>query len=337
MQGRKLVIVEGNIAAGKSTLCKEMAQILNYALFIEPTDKNPYLELYYKDPKKYAFEMQIWFLKQRFTTYCQAIRILLRGAGDDGKEINGVILDRSIFSDSVFAKQNCIDGHFSEEQYQQYLQLRNKLLDLVVLPHVVLYLDASPETCYDRIHKLRKRAGEEVIPLAYLTGLSNCYELLIDELKSKAGTEVAIVPWNTFGSTHSVCQIILDRLFEHKKHSSFLKTEAQGNVREIDSEAFTSTSKLNIISKKIEQLQNFVATDEDIKRTLEKAEEECSHSNSTNVDSQRMGAERCKSPLTVSKVDETLLFSPSDGMKARLKKNAAVVAEVDGTKRIISP
>ena len=95
-------------------------------------------------------------------------------------------------------------------------------------------------------------------------------------------------------------------------------------------------SKEELQDKK-EQLQNFVATDEDIKRTLEKAEEECSHSNSTNVDSQRMGAERCKSPLTVSKVDETLLFSPSDGMKARMKKNAAVVAEVDDTKRIISP
>ena len=206
---------------------QENTQILNYALFIEPTDKNPYLELYYKDPKKYAFEMQIWFLKQRFTTYCQAIRILLKGASDDGKKINGVILDRSIFSDSVFAKQNCIDGNFSEEQYQQYLHFRNKLLDLVVLPHVVLYLDASPETCYDRIHKLRKRAGEEVIPLAYLTGLSNCYELLIDELKSKPGTNVAIVPWNTFGSSRSVCQIVQDQLLEQERLSN-----AKNNVNE---------------------------------------------------------------------------------------------------------
>ena len=49
MENRKLIIVEGNIAAGKSTLCKDLATILNYGLFIEPTDSNPYLEKYYKE------------------------------------------------------------------------------------------------------------------------------------------------------------------------------------------------------------------------------------------------------------------------------------------------
>ena len=75
-----------------------------------------------------------------------------------------------------------------------------------------------------------------------------------------------------------------------------------------------------------------MASDEDIKIALEKAEEECSHSNSTNVDSAN-GSGTLYSPLTVSKVDETLLFSPSDGMKARLKKNATVVVEVKMTRK----
>ena len=57
MENRKLIIVEGNIAAGKSTLCKDLATILNYGLFIEPTDSNPYLEKYYKEPKKYAYKI----------------------------------------------------------------------------------------------------------------------------------------------------------------------------------------------------------------------------------------------------------------------------------------
>ena len=64
-----------------------------------------------------------------------------------------------------------MDGNFSFEEYDEYLKFRNKLLDKVILPDVMLYLNASPETCYERIHKLRKRAGEEVIPLAYLTGI----------------------------------------------------------------------------------------------------------------------------------------------------------------------
>ena len=76
----------------------------------------------------------------------------------------GVILDRSIFSDSAFAEQNYVDGNFSFEEYDEYLKFRNKLLDKVILPDVMLYLNAFPETCYERI-QLRKRAGEEVIHL----------------------------------------------------------------------------------------------------------------------------------------------------------------------------
>jgi hypothetical protein len=44
---RPVVIVEGNIGAGKSTLCRQLAQELNYTIFLEPTVGNPYLEKYY--------------------------------------------------------------------------------------------------------------------------------------------------------------------------------------------------------------------------------------------------------------------------------------------------
>ena len=45
----QLICVEGNISAGKSTLCKELAERLDYELFLEPVLTNPYIERYYAD------------------------------------------------------------------------------------------------------------------------------------------------------------------------------------------------------------------------------------------------------------------------------------------------
>ena len=54
--------------------------------------ENPFLEPYYKNPKKYALPMQLWLLKQRFVTYVKAIKYCMHNGG----ETKGVILDRSV-------------------------------------------------------------------------------------------------------------------------------------------------------------------------------------------------------------------------------------------------
>lgn len=66
---KRLIIVEGNISAGKSTLCRMLSDELNYALFLEPTVENPFLDRFYKEPRKFALPMQLWLLKQRYITY----------------------------------------------------------------------------------------------------------------------------------------------------------------------------------------------------------------------------------------------------------------------------
>ena len=50
----QLICVEGNISAGKSTLCKELAERLDYELFLEPVLTNPYIERYYADVSEAA-------------------------------------------------------------------------------------------------------------------------------------------------------------------------------------------------------------------------------------------------------------------------------------------
>jgi deoxyadenosine/deoxycytidine kinase len=59
-----LVIIEGNISAGKSTLTRDLASALGYRVFLEPTTTNPYLADFYRDPKQFALKMQIYLLRR---------------------------------------------------------------------------------------------------------------------------------------------------------------------------------------------------------------------------------------------------------------------------------
>ena len=76
----KLVIVEGNISAGKSCLARDLGQLMGYRVFLEPTNTNPYLEKFYADPIKYALPMQLWLLKKRFVTYISAVKYIMESS-----------------------------------------------------------------------------------------------------------------------------------------------------------------------------------------------------------------------------------------------------------------
>lgn len=69
-----IVLVEGNIGIGKTTLCRELAEQLKYKAFFEPATENPYLEKFYANPKKYALQLQLWIFNQRCHTYVDALK-----------------------------------------------------------------------------------------------------------------------------------------------------------------------------------------------------------------------------------------------------------------------
>ena len=136
---------------GKTTLAKKLSHSLDYKLFLEPTIENPYLERFYAQPKKYALSLQLWILRQRYNTYVEAVRhVLMTGlrtcmymylAKRVGHETTcsqekilqnirkfgiflklifvvvgeGAILDRSVFSDVVFANVCTKEGYITPE------------------------------------------------------------------------------------------------------------------------------------------------------------------------------------------------------------------------------
>lgn len=69
-----IIIVEGNIGVGKTTLTCQLGRKLDYRIFLEPTSGNPYLAKFYQEPKKYALKMQLWLFRQRCMMYMRAVK-----------------------------------------------------------------------------------------------------------------------------------------------------------------------------------------------------------------------------------------------------------------------
>lgn len=85
------------------------------------------------------------------------------------------------------------------------MALRERMLETIPLPHMVLYLDTDPQVCFDRIHNLRKRECESGIPLDYLSGLDSCYKMMMQHIEG-CGCQAVSVDWNGFGNANSVIE-----------------------------------------------------------------------------------------------------------------------------------
>ncbi|EDV26224.1 uncharacterized protein TRIADDRAFT_53995 [Trichoplax adhaerens] len=171
----KIISVEGNIGAGKTTLANNIGEILGYKVFYEPVNQNPYLAKFYESPKDYAFKLQLWIYRQRFLIYCNALQHYLSTG-------QGVILDRSVYSDRVFAKTGNNDGFISSTEYDQYELLRQQLLNRVIPPHLLVYLHVSPTDCLERVRK-RGRIYEKSISTSYLQKLEDEFDNFVEEMR----------------------------------------------------------------------------------------------------------------------------------------------------------
>ena len=159
------VVLAGNIGAGKSTLVKMMCDRLGWEPYYEPVTENPYLEDFYRDMKRWAFQSQVFFLTYR----ARAHRALM-------DVTRPVVQDRSFYEDAeVFARALHRQGAMSDRDWDTYRGLYRTLTSLLSPPDLVVYLRASVPTLQRRIAQ-RARAFEASISDAYLDGLNTLYE-----------------------------------------------------------------------------------------------------------------------------------------------------------------
>lgn len=166
---KRSIAIAGNIGAGKSTLVEFLSRTYGIAPFYEPSEDNPYLPDFYADMKRWAFHSQMYFLAHKFRIHQELDR--MPGV---------VVLDRTIFEDAeIFATALHDMRHIDDRDWQTYCGFYESILQAIRPPDLMIYLRCSMRTLRKRI-RLRGRAMEQDVPLAYLKRLDRLYEQWIE-------------------------------------------------------------------------------------------------------------------------------------------------------------
>lgn len=164
------IVVAGNIGSGKTTLTTLLAKHYGWETRFEAVTYNPYLEDYYGDIQRWAFNLEVFFLKERFKD-CLSI--------DKGTKT--IIQDRSIYEGvHVFAANNKRMGQLSDRDYETYMELFEQMQTQLRIPDLMIYLRADIAHLVQNIQK-RGREYEQTIQIEYLQGLNDLYEQFIYE------------------------------------------------------------------------------------------------------------------------------------------------------------
>lgn len=162
---KHLVLVAGNIGAGKTSLTERIGGRLGWWTGYESVADNPYLSDFYADMRAWAFHLQVFFLGHRAEQYLEA-----------AADARSAILDRSIYEDAhIFARALHHMGHLSERDYLSYRRLFNLVVDSLPRPDLLIYLKAPVNVLMQRIRR-RARNMETGITVEYLSLLDSFYD-----------------------------------------------------------------------------------------------------------------------------------------------------------------
>jgi deoxyadenosine/deoxycytidine kinase len=157
----RYLVIEGPIGVGKSSLARLLTDRLQARLVLEKVEENPFLAKFYENPKRFAFQTQVFFLLSR---YRQQVEL---GQMDLFSQMT--ICDYFLPKDQIFASVT-----LSDEERALYNQLYQLLSPRVATPDLLIYLQASTDTLIERIES-RGRSFEKEIPWDYLDAINNAY------------------------------------------------------------------------------------------------------------------------------------------------------------------
>ena len=126
------IAIAGNIGSGKTTLTQRLADYYGWQPKFESVEDNPYLADYYRDIPRWAFNVEVFFLRQRFKDMLAI----------NESEVP-VVQDRSIFEGVyVFAANNHAMGNIDERDFDTYMELFQSMMRVVRKPDLMVYLRA---------------------------------------------------------------------------------------------------------------------------------------------------------------------------------------------------
>ncbi len=155
------IAIEGPIGVGKTSLANLMSKDLGARLVLEEFDENPFLPDFYKDPERFAFQTQLFFLLQRYRQQQELRQV------DMFQKL--LVTDYMFVKDRLFASLN-----LNEKEMQLYDTVANLLERNIIKPDLVIYLQADTDTLMKNIAQ-RGREMETDITYDYIDALSQVY------------------------------------------------------------------------------------------------------------------------------------------------------------------
>ncbi|MFI5253419.1 MAG: deoxynucleoside kinase [Bacteroidota bacterium] len=163
------IAIEGVIGAGKTGLAKRLAEILNGKMILEEFENNPFLEKFYEEPERYAFQAQIFFLLSRYKQLRELYQVDLFH--------QYLITDYIFEKDKIFAYLNLAD-----DELKLYETLAASMEHSVPSPDLVVYIQCSVERLMENIKK-RSRDVERKISEEYVKELNEAYNYFFFRFK----------------------------------------------------------------------------------------------------------------------------------------------------------
>ncbi|KAL4221593.1 thymidine kinase 2 [Mactra antiquata] len=183
------VAVEGNIGSGKSTCLEYFRKQKEVEVVPEPVAKwkdvkgNNTLDMMYKDASRWSLAFQSY------------VQLTMAEVHRKESDCPIKMIERSLYSARYCFVENLyknglmpeVDYAILSEWYNWIQENEDMHIDLIV------YLQASPETCQSRI-KERNRQEEQSVPIEYLQSLNSLHEnWLIKQDKFKAPCQVLVI------------------------------------------------------------------------------------------------------------------------------------------------
>ncbi|MBK8922301.1 MAG: deoxynucleoside kinase [Saprospirales bacterium] len=197
----RFIAIEGNIGAGKTTLCHRMAERFGCSLILEQFTDNPFLPFFYEQPDRYAFPVELFFMTERH-------KQLLEHFAEPDMFRSFTVADYFFVKTLLFAKNN-----LNEEEFRLFKRLFSVLNATFPKPDLLLYLHRPVDVLMQQIKK-RGRDMERLITAGYLEELQRAY---LEYFKTEDSVPVLVLELDDadFVGKENVFQSILE-LFNHR-------------------------------------------------------------------------------------------------------------------------
>lgn len=156
------IAIEGNIGAGKTSLATMIAHDFNAKLILERFADNPFLPKFYKEPKRFAFTLEMSFLADRYQQISDDLSQL-----DLFKDF--IVSDYDVFKSLIFSKIT-----LPEDEFALYRKLFYQVYKDIAKPDLYVYLYQNTERLQANIKK-RGRNYEQNIEDEYLEKINAGY------------------------------------------------------------------------------------------------------------------------------------------------------------------